>query len=62
MTRIDILIDKETLPKNGQKVIFDVHNKQNLIGIYDEESEYFIVSESEFYSIFNVYNWEPCLK
>jgi len=58
MGRIEIKIDRTTLPTDGQIVQFDTAKEQDLIGAFSEGDDLFIMSKSEWKTSFEVCSWE----
>ena len=58
---IEIKFDKDTLPKDGQKVKFILFDKEDekLIGEYIADETMFYISSSQFYYPHEVDQWEP---
>lgn len=54
-----VKIDKSTLPKDGQKVRFEIYNHDNLIGTFIEEEDMFLIDGGKFHYIQDIFSWEP---
>ncbi len=54
-----VKIDKSTLPKDGQKVRFEIYNYDDLMGTFIEKDDMFLMDEGGFHYIHEIFSWEP---
>lgn len=58
-SRIEVKIDKSTLPKDGQWVRFETYEQDDLIGQYCEEDGVISHTDNGFTDTYHIYTWEP---
>lgn len=56
---MDIKIDRTTLPKDGQKVVFNTYHMDGLRGEFVDGDDIFFVNNHEYYLAYDVESWEP---
>lgn len=59
MEKIEVKIDKTTLPENLQWVEFETYNQEELVGQYLEEDEIISQIDNKDTCIYDVYYWRP---
>jgi AAA+ superfamily predicted ATPase len=57
--KVEIKLDKTTLPADGQKVRWETYEEEGFVGVYLAEEEMFFESESVWRYAFEVTEWEP---
>lgn len=57
--RIEVKIDKSTLPKDGQWIRFETYEQDDLIGQYIEADALISHIDNGFTDIYHIYTWEP---
>jgi len=54
-----VKIDKSTLPKDGQRVRFEIYNHKGLEGTFIEKEDMFLIDGGGFHYIHDIFSWEP---
>lgn len=55
----EVKLDKSTLPKDKQWIVFDLHDKTKIVGEYNEKEETILSKDYEHpVSIYHVLSWE----
>jgi hypothetical protein len=59
MYKNEIKIDRSTLPKDDQLVKFDTNDESDLIGLFSEGDDLFVINSHKWYTSYQVVSWEP---
>ena len=59
MEKIEIKIDRSTLPRDGQIVRFDTYTEEGLTGQFFDRDELILTNDAQWKSVWEVYSWEP---
>ncbi|PXX96892.1 hypothetical protein DF185_19830 [Marinifilum breve] len=53
-----VKIDRSTLPKDGQRIRFEIYNYDDLVGTYIEKDDMFLLDNGQFHFIHDIFSWE----
>lgn len=56
--KVEVKIDKTTLPKDGQRIRFAIYNVEGLEGTFIESEDMFLLDDGKFHYILDIFSWE----